>query len=163
MIVLSIVGSHAGEEVHEIFKRKNIEIAQAGFSLWLYKSYRAKPETLQRTKPLEVYFLESKGARPTTEQQQAIEFSEDGVLWKPIPKGIRVTGKLPATALVLKSFCIQKKNIDLWDYSFNGPIQFALGASTVLAEEKPAEGMKDHLRTVVATATFKKPFCVYVR
>ena len=107
--VVSVMGNHAGQGADAIFKRKKVDIDQTGKTFWLMRSPKARPAHVQGicTKvPTYTVFVEPAtkgGARPTVEEDAAKEYSDDGVLWHRLPKGLGpVTGKLDtgATALV---------------------------------------------------------------
>lgn len=174
--LISVVGTHAGETLKQIFKRKRKEIEKAGFTFWLYKSHSAKPKTIQKlaknNKETLCFFVKASsrtGARPTKDKELSTHFSVDGVRWQKIPKNILVTGSSKsAFALVLKDIKLVKNSIDLWHYSdFNNqkePVKIRLGDSTLLITQKDSSKhpnkMKSHIREVVAIAKLKAPFCV---
>ena len=182
-LILSVVGSHAGESEKEIFSRKRREIADIGESFWLINSFKARTEIIQKfcrtalSDNKEVYcvFLEASqrgGAKPTKFKSPASEFSSDKVNWSNIPKKIKVTGRINrnTTALILTTLEFNKnKNVkfDLWNYSsflnISAPIKFMQGASTVCAVRKYNEGMKSRFRRVVAFGKLKNPFAVWLR
>lgn len=177
-ILVSVVGSHAGETLEQIFERKQKEIEKAGFTFWLYKSHSAKPEVVQKlarsNKKAFCYFIRASsqlGARPTKESKPATHFSVNGSVWKKIPNNILVTGSSrSASALVLKDLKLTNYTIDLWRYSnYNNrkePALIRLGNSTLPITKKSSlrntNKMKSHIRDVVAVAELKTPFCVYL-
>ncbi len=180
-IIVTIVGSHAGESETEIFDRKKRELINAGKSFWLIKSFKAKTQDIQdfckralsEGEDLFCIFLEAfqkGGAQPTKTNSIASQFSSDNINWSNIPKDIKVTGKIDkkTTALILESLEInndKETEIDLWDYSdfLNGPIKFTLGASTICATKKQTEGMKSRHRKIVAFGKLKNPFAVWLK
>ena len=86
-VIFSIIGSHAKEGVDEIFARKIKDIDKMGYTFWLHKSWKARPDKIQRfceNNPLFVLFLNSSiknGARPTTGNKSATCFSHDNIGW----------------------------------------------------------------------------------
>ncbi len=180
-LVFSIVGMHAGEVLAAIFTRKQNEIEDAGKSIWLIKSFRAKTIDLQKIGQAavkaqqEIYCLfispaQTNGARPTSRDVAAKQYSEDGTRWLNIPEGIRTTGKIESltTGLVLdRLYPIENKEIDLWGYSDfrakDKPILLSRGASTVCAVKKYQPGMKSRTRQVVGAGRLTPPFAVYLR
>ncbi len=124
--VVSVMGDHAGEGADAIFNRKKADIERMGVTFWLMRSPKARPPQVQRicrTFPAYTIFVEPAtkgGARPTTEEDAAKEYSDDGVLWHQLPKGLSpVTGKLDtgATALVFDMMTTDVSGtLDLWDY-----------------------------------------------
>lgn len=179
--VVSVMGDHAGEGVDAIFNRKKEDIARTGKTFWLMRSPKARPAHVQgicTTVPAYTIFVEPAtkgGARPTIEGDAAKEYSDDGVLWHQLPKGLSpVTGKLDtgATALVFDVMTTDVSGtLDLWGYGelsdINRPLRFILGCSTVCAVRKDMkshpERMKSRYRGIVAVAQLAHPYCVWVR
>jgi hypothetical protein len=179
--VISVIGAHAGEDVDCIFKRKKADIEQIGKTFWLVRSPKAQPAQIQgicRTVPAYTMFIEPStkgGARPTTEEHEAKEYSENKVVWHQLPKGLGpVTGKLDNGATALVFDMVQTGvggTLDLWDYGelsdISKPLRFILGCSTVCAirgDTKSHRGrMKSRFRGVVAVARLAAPYCVWVR
>ena len=177
-IILSIVGSHAGEEIKDIFTRKQQEIERSSLSFWLIHSFKARPYTVQefcKEAEGEVYCFFITGssltaARPTVVAHQAKEFSIDQKEWERFPRGIKVTGKinLQATALVFDDIVLPKTPIlvDLWEYTEtdSSPVQFQLGASTICVSKHPSSvGTKTRFRKILAIGKFSAPYGVWVR
>ena len=115
------------------------------------------------------------GARPTTKEDAAKEYSDDGVLWHQIPKGLSpVTGKLDigATALVFDMMTTNVNGtLDLWNYGdaldTHKPLRFILGCSTVCAARKDTKSqpgkMISRYRGIIAVARLADPYCVWTR
>lgn len=179
--IVSVMGCHAGEGSDAIFNRKQADIARSGITYWLMRSPKARPHQVHaicRSFPAYTIFVEPStkgGARPTTREDEAQEYSNDAVLWHPLPKGLsRVTGKLDtgATALVLDMMTVDvSATLDLWDYAeasnVHKPLRFILGCSTVCAVRKDTKllpgRMKSRYRGIVAVARLANPYCVWVR
>ena len=179
--VISVMGDHAGEGVNAIFNRKKADIDRTGRTFWLMRSPKARPTHVQgicSKVPAYTIFVEpatAGGARPTKEEDAAKEYSDDRVLWHPIPKGLSpVTGKLDtaATALVFDMLTTNVPGtLDLWGYveasDVNKPLRFILGCSTVCAVWKDTKSypdkMKSRHRGIVAVARFAHPYGVWVR
>ena len=179
--VVSVMGDHAGEGSDAIFNRKKADIERLGVTYWLMRSPKARPPQVQKictTFPAYTIFLEPAtkgGARPTTEEDEAKEYSDDGVFWHPLPKGLSpVTGKLDtgATALVFDMMTTDVSGaLDLWDYGealdTHKPLRFILGCSTVCAVRKDTKSlpgkMKSRYRAIVAVARLADPCCVWIR
>lgn len=179
--VLSVMGDHAGEGSDAIFNRKKDDIERLGVTYWLMRSPKARPPQVQEIGeaiPAYAIFVEPAtkgGARPTTKEDEATEYSNDGLVWHPLPKGLSpVTGKLDsgATALVFGMMTTDVSgSLDLWDYSEaldnDKPLKFKLGCSTVCAVRKDAQSlpgkMKSRYRGIVAVARLEYPYCVWVR
>lgn len=145
--VISVMGDHAGEKSKEIFQRKMDDISRLGWTLWLIKSHKAKPDRVQamrrQTDPLYVAFITSAsrhGAQLAVTDNRAKQYSEDNETWIKLPSNLGpVTGRLgsgrsSAYALMLDKLqlyaryvkngkfedienCEDLEQIDLWDYS----------------------------------------------
>ncbi len=179
--VISVMGDHAGEGVNTIFDRKKADIERLGKTFWLVRSPQARPPHVQeicKATPAYTIFIEPAtkgGARPTTEEDAAKEYSDDRVLWHQLPKGLGpVTGKLDtgATALVFDMMTTNVTGkLDLWDYAqssdIHKPLRFILGCSTVCAVRSDTkshpEKMKSRYRGIVAVAKLANPYCVWIR
>jgi len=182
-ILLTIIGSHAGESITDIFERKKDEVRVGGNSFWLIKSNKARTEHIQKLcacalnegEDVFCLFIEPSikgGAKPTTMNTQAYKFSYNEKDWENIPDGIKVTGKISknTTALVLENLEItldEGTEIDLWKYSDyldqSSPIKFSLGSSTICATKIYNVGMKSRYRKIVAFGKLKKPFAVWLK
>lgn len=179
--LVSVMGDHAGEGVEAIFERKIADIGRIGKTFWLMRSPKAHPAQVQAICKMinaHTIFIEPAtkgGARPTTAEDPAKEYSDDKELWHPLPVGITpVTGKLDtnATALVFDMMTTAVSGtFDLWGYAdltdIRKPLKFILGCSTVCAVRKDmtshSERMKSRFRRIVAVARLAKPYCVWLQ
>jgi hypothetical protein len=179
--IVTVMGDHAGEGAKAIFDRKQDDIKRIGMTFWLMRSPKARPRQVQQicnSLPAYTIFVEPAtkgGARATTIDDRAREFSDDGTSWHQLPQGLSpVTGKLDrgATALVFDLLSTGVSGvIDLWDYADAGdsskPLKFILGCATVCAIRKNVEsqpgGMKSRYRRVVAVARLAEPYCAWLR
>lgn len=148
--IISVMGDHAGEGVDEIFERKIVDIERTGRTFWLMKSPKARPAQVHkicRPTPAYTIFVEPAtkgGARPTTRDDAAREYSGDGNMWHRLPECISpVTGKLDsgAAALIFDMMTtVVRGTIDLCGYGdFSVPqksLKFILGCSTACAIQK---------------------------
>jgi hypothetical protein len=185
--LISVMGPHAGEESLPIFQRKIIDISRVGWTLWLIRSYKAKPDRVQAmcqyTSPIYVAFVEPPspgGAQPTMTSAAATEYSSDQHDWVPLPPELGpVTGHLGrgAYALLLDrmEFCSRTDQIDLWDYCefdttgarSKPSVAIKQGCSTICAERLTSKsgqsGMKSRYRRVIACGRLRTPSAVWVR
>ena len=179
--IISVMGDHAGEGVDAIFHRKATDIERTAKTFWLMKSPKARPAQVQalcKKIPTYTIFVEPAtrgGARPTTREDAAKEYSADGRVWYQLPEGISpVTGKIDtsAAALVFDMMTTAVNGtLDLWSYGdFSDkqkPVKFILGCSTVCTIRKDMtphpERMKSRYRGIVAVARLAEPYCVWVR
>jgi hypothetical protein len=101
------VGTHAGEPLEDIVRRKRREIEQAGFALWGYGGNTCHP--LSMVQPFARAY-EKKGStiylcmQPMTSHhfavtERASDMSKDGITWEPIPASINVLGSRYALAI----------------------------------------------------------------
>lgn len=180
-LVVSVMGEHAGEGVNAIFTRKMTDISRTGQTFWLIKSPKARPLQVQelcRTSPAYTIFVEPAtqgGARPTSTETAARDYSVDRVSWLRLPAGIGpVTGKVDTTAAALVFDRLEtgvSGTLDLWGYgdylTADNPLKFALGCSTVCAVRKNmathADRMKSRYRQVLAVARLATPYGVWLR
>ncbi len=105
---------------------KKADIERIGVTFWLIRSPKARPLQVQgicKTFPAYTIFVKPAtkgGTRPTTQEDAAKEYSDDGLLWHQLPKGLSpVTGKLDtaATALVFDMMTTNVSGtLDLWEY-----------------------------------------------
>jgi hypothetical protein len=101
------VGTHAGESFDSILQRKQQEYKDTGCIFWGYGGAACHP--LKQVRPFvtrtikkngSIYlFMEPINSKANPILMPAVEYSEDGVIWKPIPKGITVTGSKYALIL----------------------------------------------------------------
>jgi hypothetical protein len=179
--VVSVMGDHAGESPVEIFNRKKSDINRLGKTFWLMRSLKTRPAQVRgmcATIPIYAIFVQPAtkgGARPTTTEGEAKEYSDDRVLWHRLPEGLSpVTGKLDAGATTLVFDMMTNDvcgTLDLWEYGELSetpkPLRFVLGCSTICCVRKDTkshpEKMKSRYRRIVAVARLADPFCVWVR
>mgnify|MGYP001582450039 FL=1 len=178
--LISIVGSHAGEDATTIFSRKQRELKDNGGTYWLLKSFKAKTRQIQSFckkaeqggEEIHCLFIDSSsknGARPTMHNTSVTHISHNGTDWGQLPLNMRMTGKidLQSSALVLDELELFDKHldIDLWDFSefeTGGPVELQLGASTVCCIRKPSNGMKSRHRKIIARGKLTYPHAVFV-
>jgi len=101
------VGNHAGEDFESIIKRKMDEFHKTGMIFWGYGGNTCHP--LTQVRPFVKSVVEKGGmvhllmepidSRAEPDLLPATEYSDDGLIWKPIPKGIRVVGSRYAVVL----------------------------------------------------------------
>jgi hypothetical protein len=179
--IVSVMGSHAGEDPHAIFARKMEDVSRVGITFWLMRSPRARPPqvaALCQTSPAYALFVAPAthgGARPTTMGDAATEYSCDRFSWHRLPDGISpVTGKLDASAAALVFNMLETDvsgTLDLWAYgeasAIPTPLRFRLGSSTVCAIRadmtQHPNRIKSRYRGLVAVARLTHPYCVWLR
>lgn len=184
-VVISVMGSHAGECEKAIFDRKIHDTHRMDLTFWLMRSHKARPEMVRElcekanAENSENYcvFIEasSKGsAIPTKSASSATSYSKDNLTWDVLPQGLSpVTGKIDnsAYALVFNRLELVNDGIDLWNYADflnqNNPLKIIRGASTICAIKKDMSNhtskIKSRYRRVIAIGKLCNPFCVYLR
>jgi hypothetical protein len=101
------VGTHAQESLDRIIARKRKEIEDAGFAFWGYGGNTCHPQTMVQpfVKDYErrggtIYLcMEEMDSNHLASQIAADDYSADGVVWTPIPRGITVLGSRYALAI----------------------------------------------------------------
>lgn len=179
-LIISVVGSHAGEGISPIFLRKKNEIDKNGKTYWLIKSFKARTTQIQKLcqkaesegEAIYCAFITASaknGAKPTVSDSLVKHISENNDKWIALPEDVKITGKIDShsTALVLSELEIlgEPLTIDLWNYSDadNKPIKLQLGASTVCCINVPSVGMKSRNRIIAAWGKLKSPYAVWVK
>lgn len=99
-LIFMKVGLHAKESIEDIIKRKQDEYAKAGCIFWGYGGNTCFPTSYvqpfvrqhaEQGNP--TYLIMHKmNSNHRADPVLANEYSDDGVTWKDIPKGINVTG-----------------------------------------------------------------------
>ena len=118
-VIFMKVGNHAQETLDDIVRRKRKELDDAGVIYWGYGGSTCHPLTvvkpyadrLERAGHVIHLLMEPMDSKHFAEPALAEEYSDDGVKWKPIPRGVHVRGS--RYALVLDSFDEQTLDLDL--------------------------------------------------
>lgn len=118
-LIFMKVGTHANESLKDILDRKQKELSDAGVSFWGYGGGTCHPTT--KVQPFvsrlvgqgqEVYLcMQQMTSNHFADPVRAEEYSEDGVIWKPVPAPINVLGS--RYALVVKSLDITDFDLSL--------------------------------------------------
>ncbi len=142
-ILFMKVGTHAGEPLSEIVKRKRAEIEGAGFSLWGYGGNTCHPETMvqpfahgaQRRDGVIYLCMQPMQSNHFAVTERATEYSTDGLKWEPVPAPINVVGSRYALAIA-----------DLHEETFELPLEdtkVAIGNSKGRAGDRYIKGRVD--------------------
>lgn len=121
-LIFMKVGLHASESLEDIVKRKRLEFEAAGSIFWGYGGSSCHPRTMvqpfgksmqEEGKHLLIIMNEmnSKHAAPPV---AATHYSEDGVDWEAVPRGIEVRGS--RFALVLDELRLDEFEVNLNDF-----------------------------------------------
>ena len=99
-LIFMKIGIHARESVEDIIARKKQEYEEAGMIFWGYGGNTCHPTTFvqpfaktEAEQGREVMLVMHKmNSNHRADPVLAKQYSEDGIDWRPIPKGIKVTG-----------------------------------------------------------------------
>jgi hypothetical protein len=180
------VGTHAGESLDSIIRRKTEEIERAGVSFWGYGGNTCHPQSMvqpfarsyeDRGKP--VYLcMEPMESNHWSVSARADEYSVNGIAWDVVPEAINVIGS--RYALVIKE--LQKADFDLRLEATRVALGNSMGRSgrkyiqgrvdkacleviEAIGHEEAAkcEGGKMAVQHIGLVAKLASPFAVYVR
>jgi hypothetical protein len=188
LVLISVMGPHAGESEEKIFSRKTNDIEKIGKTFWLIRSHQARPDTVQKIckeakadgRNAYCIFIKSSsrgGATPTKIPDPAKLYSDDKKIWNELPVGLSpVTGKIDSGAYALifseLRFKLVIGSLDLWKYAdFSNqskPIKIMQGGSTLCAVKKevncPREKrIKSRFRDIVAVGKLTEPYGVWLK
>ena len=155
-VVFSIVGKHAGEDIADIFKRKQEDIIASGKTFWMVsigESVAKKINELIAEGETHVLFLQSSGkARPAVVEETAVGYFDINGNKNLFPGNISpVTGNINKTAYAFMlsdlTICDSKANkIDTWFWKdqmlqTEESVKFTLGYSTVPCKKNQAPSL----------------------
>lgn len=173
------VGTHAGEELDSIIKRKLKEIEKTGMSFWGYGGPTCHP--IKQIQPFAKRIVEKKGniylcmetiqSNADPDIVPATEYSVDGISYEPIPDGITVTGS--RYAIVLDEITPEVFDIPIEAY------EVASGRSKGRAADSYIRGhvdkacielvnermslVTDKFRHISLVGKMKEPYAVFVK
>ncbi|PMB10302.1 hypothetical protein CEN49_04405 [Fischerella thermalis CCMEE 5273] len=142
-IIFMKVGLHAQENIEDIIKRKQREFEETGSIFWGYGGNTCHPLTMVQPFAKEVeksgnevlIVMQKMNSRHAAPPEIAKQYSDDGVNWQPIPKGIEVRGS--RYALVLDELRVKEFDLDL------GELQVGVGPSRGRKADKYLVGRAD--------------------
>ena len=172
------VGEHAREPFNLILERKNREFREAGRIFWGYGGTACHPlkqvqpfARLQVKKHGAIYLLMEKiESHADPDVLPATEYSEDGIVWTPIPEGIEVTGS--RYALVLDEIKPGELNLNLGSYEVGiGPSRGKTASDYIQGRiDKGCFSMKETAaltgvpeKTLSFQAALQDPYAVMLR
>jgi hypothetical protein len=175
------VGNHAGETWEQILKRKRQEYKRTGRIFWGYGGNTCHPISI--VQPFARLALKEHGSiflvmEPIDSKAEpdivpAIEYSQDGVTWEPIPDGIQIIGS--RYALVLDEIKPGDLEISLAEFevalgpSAGKPAELYLqghvdkGCFIKSAQNRVVPEQKQGVRKIGFMAQMKEPFAVLLR
>lgn len=180
-LIFMKVGLHAQESIEEIIARKQKEYDDTGSIFWGYGGGTCHPLTMVQPFAKEVeergeevlIIMQKMDSKHKAPPKIAKEYSDDGVNWKPIPKGIEVRGS--RFALVLDQLRVEEFSVDL------GELQVGIGPSRGKRADKYLVGQSDKgcfvyserkvpvapeeriIKPIGLVARVKSPFAIFVR
>ena len=173
------VGLHAGETFEDILKRKTREYEQAGMIFWGYGGSTCHPSRnvqpfakLRVEEGEEIYIvMEEIDSRHPPTEIVATQYSEDGIIWKPIPRGVEVRGS--RYAVVLEDLKEGALDLDLAQYEVAaGPSagrtasEYIAGrvdkACLIQATESHA-AVEKKIKKITHYAKMKAPYAVFTK
>lgn len=106
-VVFMKIGTHAQEPLELIIERKRKELRAAGVSFWGYGGNTCHPgsfvrpfaESHARGGRTVHLVMQKMTSRHVADPQIAREYSEDSVIWRPIPRHVEVRGSTYALVL----------------------------------------------------------------
>ena len=142
-LIFMKVGLHAQESIEDIIKRKQREFEETGSIFWGYGGNTCHPLTMVQPFAKEVessgnqvlFVMQKMNSRHAAPPEIAKQYSDDGVDWQPIPKGIEVRGS--RYALVLDEIREKEFNLDL------GELEVGVGPSRGRKADKYLIGQAD--------------------
>ncbi len=142
-LIFMKVGLHAQENIEDIVKRKQREFEEAGSIFWGYGGSTCHPLTMVQPFAKEVeksgnqilIVMQKMNSKHAAPPDIAKQYSDDGVDWQPIPKGIEVRGS--RYALVLDELRVEEFDLDL------GELQVGVGPSRGRKADKYLVGQAD--------------------
>lgn len=128
-LIFMKVGLHAQESIEDIIQRKQREFEEAGSIFWGYGGNTCHPLSMVQpfAKQVEksgnqvLIVMQKMNSKHAALPEIAKQYSDDGVNWQPIPKGIEVRGS--RYALVLDQLRIEEFDVDL------GELEVGVGPS----------------------------------
>lgn len=173
------VGEHAGESFESILKRKQREKRDAGCIFWGYGGTACHP--INQVRPFvknfvknindEIYlYMEPINSKANPAIVPATEYSVDGKVWSPIPRGITVTGS--KYALVMDEIQPGELEFSLNEYEVAiGPSMGKLASDYLtghidkacLRRKEDPQDIHQKIRKATLTAKLLDPYAVILR
>jgi hypothetical protein len=180
-LIFMKVGLHAQEDIQDIIKRKQREYEETGSIFWGYGGSTCHPLTMVQpfAKQVEatgeevLIIMQKMNSKHAAPAEIAKEYSDDGVNWQPIPKGIEVRGS--RYALVLDELREDDFELDLGDLEVGvGPSRGKRGDRYLLNQNDkgcflfterviPVAPDERIIKPIKLVARVKSPFAVFVR
>jgi hypothetical protein len=180
-LIFMKVGLHAQESIEDIIKRKQREFEEAGSIFWGYGGSTCHPLTMvqpfakeMQKKGNEVLIIMQKmKSKHDAPPEIAKQYSDDGVNWQPIPKGIEVRGS--RFALILDELKLEEFDVNIQDLEVGvGPNRGRRADKYLVGQAdkgcfvySPREGLvapeEKTVKHIGLVARVKSPFAVFVK
>ena len=180
-LIFMKVGLHAQESIEDIINRKQKEFKEAGSIFWGYGGHTCHPLTMVQPFAKEIQkqgnevliIMQKMNSKHHAPPEVAKQYSDDGVNWQPIPRGIEVRGS--RFALVLDELNMEEFDVDI------GELEVGVGPSRGRRADKYLIGQADKgcfvyssrkaliapeekvIKRIGLVARLKPPFAVFVR
>lgn len=175
------VGLHAQENIDDIIKRKQREFEETGSIFWGYGGNTCHPLTMVQPFAKEVeengnevlIVMQKMNSRHAAPPEIAKQYSDDGVNWQPIPKGIEVRGS--RYALVLDNLRTEEFDLNLSELRVGvGPSrgrkadeylvgQADKGCFLYESQDLPDAQKQQVVKRIEIVARVKKPYAVLLK
>lgn len=180
-VIFMKVGLHAQESIEDIIVRKQQEFEEAGVIFWGYGGNSCRPNTMVQpfVKGIEaqgnevLIVMNKMNSKHEAPPEIAKEYSEDGVIWKPVPKGVQVRGS--RFAMVLGELRLEEFEIALNDYEVGvGPSRGKNASKYIVGQSDkgcllyapsaiPAPPEERIIKQIGLVAKVQAPYAVFVR
>ncbi|MEZ2320792.1 MAG: hypothetical protein ACBR15_17525 [Microcoleus sp.] len=180
-LIFMKVGLHAQESIEDIIKRKQREFEETGSIFWGYGGNTCHPLKMVQPFAKEVegsgnqvlIVMQKMNSRHAAPPEIAKEYSDDGVNYQPIPKGIEVRGS--RHALVLDELRLEEFDLNLGELEVGvGPSrgrkadkylvnQVDKGCFFYKPPELSIEENQQVVKHIELVARVKKPYAVFLR
>ena len=180
-LIFMKVGLHAQESIEDIIKRKQREFEETGSIFWGYGGNTCHPLKMVQPFAKEVegsgnqvlIVMQKMNSKHAAPPEIAKEYSDDGVNWQPIPKGIEVRGS--RHALLLDELRLEGFDLNLGQLEVGvGPSrgrkadnylvnQVDKGCFFYQPPELPIAENERVVKHIELVARVKKPYAVFLK
>ncbi|MEW6499054.1 MAG: hypothetical protein AB1589_42185, partial [Cyanobacteriota bacterium] len=180
-LIFMKVGLHAQESIEDIIKRKQREFEETGSIFWGYGGNTCHPLSMVQPFAKEVeesgnkvlIVMQKMNSKHAAPPEIAKQYSDDGVNWQPIPKGIEVRGS--RYAMVLDELRVEEFDLDLGELQVGvGPSRGRKGDQYLMGrvdkgcflytpQKDPAQQDKKNVTPIGLVARVKEPYAVLLK